>query len=43
MGMGGAMIVVMVVMMVAMMGGMAWGVVAAARSRIRRKRDEDSD
>jgi hypothetical protein len=37
--MNGAMIVVMVVMM----GGMAWGVVAAIRSRIRGKRDKKPD
>jgi hypothetical protein len=33
---------VMVVMMVVMMGGMAWGVVAAIRSRGRDKHDDKS-
>ena len=42
MDMGGAMIAVMAVMMVVMMGGMAWGFVAAVRSRMRGK-DEESE
>ena len=43
MDMGGAMVVVMVVMVVGIMGGMAWGVVASVRSRIRGKRNKESD
>jgi hypothetical protein len=37
------MVVVMAVVMVVMMGGMAWGIIAAIRSRISDKRDKNPD